>query len=217
LPSALINRAIVGGIGTSLLDLIAEFRVARATGHRPDFDPDAIRRHAVEGALLGRRLLVEAVDRAQREIAEVRRQLDRDPAAMDLEAIAVPLQRVRLRVVLEWPSTGDGRKPMSGGATLTMRARADDFVLGEVDVDVTEHGPSGEAATSCVVEFVAQSGEDLTVEVLSGPDAAGSPQRVLFSALLDGDPSGWIGWHRFEAVHPSPPWYRVEAASTGAD
>jgi hypothetical protein len=217
-PAALVNRAIVGGIGTLLLDLIADDRVARATGHRPELDPDAIRRRAVDGASLGRRLLVEAVDRAHGEIGEVRRQLDRGPATLDVDAIAVSVERVPLRVVVEWPSSGDGRTSTSGGATLTLRARSDDFVLGEVAVDVTEEGPCGEAATRwTVAEFIAQAGEALTVEVLEGPDPAGSPPRVVFGALLDGDPSGWIGWHRFEAVHPSPPWYRVEAASAGAD
>jgi hypothetical protein len=218
LPSALVNRAIVGGIGTALLDLIAEYRVARATGDRPSLDPGAIRRRGVEGALAGRRLLIEAVDRAHGEISEVRRRLDRGPAELDLDAIAIPVEPVPLRLVVEWPSTGDGRKLMSGEATLTLRARIDDFVLGEVALDGTDEGPSGGAtARWTVAEFAAQAGEELTVEVLSSPDSAGSPRRVLFGALLDGDPSGWIGWHRFEALHPSPPWYRVEAANTDAD
>jgi hypothetical protein len=209
LPSELVGRAIVGGIGSSLLELISEQRIARATGERPEMDPDAIRRHGVEGAALGRRLLLEALARAQEETAELYGRLAESSGMLDAEAISVPIERMPLRVVAERPTNPEDRGRV-GGARGILRVRAGDVALAETAVDIGVTQTSAASPEWAAVEFVAYGGEEVAVELLvsTGPSASSPP--VLFSGVLAGAPSGWLGWHRFRAAHPVDLWFRVE-------
>jgi hypothetical protein len=225
LPLELLNRAIVGGIGAGLLQLAYDFHEQLNLGNRPRLDPDAIRRHAAEGATEGHRLMTEALARAATDYAYLRDRVARGFAARPVESISVPVEVIALRVVAERLQFPDASDPTlaDGHLTLTGRVRLDGSVIAARTLEGLEIPALGARGGLLDLDWelanvLVQTGERLTVELLIGRwtwDEVES-ELVRFEDAIDGDPSGWVGNHTPKRTQPWRLWYRIERADSSS-
>jgi hypothetical protein len=220
IPAALVNRAIVGSIGTALIDLAVEHEEARIRGLRPRLDPDAIRRHAAEGLDAGHQLLLDSLGQAATDAGELREQLASTIQTPQAEEIPVSVGLTRIKIVAERLQFPDATDPVlaNGPLTLTARVLLDGSVLATLvldDVELPQFDARGGVITLEEIELaemVVQDGERLTVELLVGTWSKGyvDPQFVRFADTLSGDVSGWLGRHPPHQAQPWRLWYRIE-------
>jgi hypothetical protein len=218
LPDELVNRAVVGGIGSALLDLALDHQERRARGQRPRLDPEGIRQRAVDGASLGQTLLKKTVDDAAAGIGAVRASLAAS-AKPRLTDVRIPIDVRRLRVVAETLQLPDPSDPALIGRplTLTIQIRLDDSVVAHQILEGVKLPPF-EARGSvidlgCAVgEVEVQTGESLSIEVLVGsrPAAEANPELLRFGDTLSGDASGWIGRRAPTRSQAWRLWYTIE-------
>jgi hypothetical protein len=220
IPAELVNRAIVGSIGTALIDLAFEHEEARIRGQRPRLDPDAIRHHAAEGLVAGHQLLLDSLDQAAADAGELREQLASTIQTPQAEEIPVSVGLTRIKIVAERLQFPDATDPVLANEPLTLTARVllDGSVLATLDLDDVEL-PQFDARGGVIpleeielAEMVVQDGERLTVELLVGTWSEGyvDPQFVRFADTLSGDVSGWLGRHPPHPAQPWRLWYRIE-------
>jgi len=219
LPEALINRAIVGGLGAAMLDLALDYADARARGLQPRLDPQAIRERASDGAAHGHRLLTAALGQAATDLAAVRDRLAQSFRAMPAEVIPIPVELARIRLIAERIQFPDAADPalLDDLLSLTVRVRLNGSIvaawtLREVAAPRFEaHGGLLDLGHDLIAVDV-QSGQALAVEVLVGEWTLDEvdPGAIRFSETLNGDPSGWLGRHLPERTQAWRLWYRIE-------
>jgi hypothetical protein len=90
LPAELVQRALVGGIGSALLAPAMDHQQLRARGQRPRLEVEEIRRRAAEGALRGRALLDESVNEGLAALGSIQASLATAPSPKP--DIAVPVE-----------------------------------------------------------------------------------------------------------------------------
>jgi hypothetical protein len=220
LPEDVLNRALVGGIGSALLDLAWVHQDARARGERPRLDPEAIRRRAVEGVSRAHALLRKSVDDAATAFGALRDTLA--ASAVPSFDVHVPIDVRRLRVVAEALQFPDASDPALIGrrVTLTVRIKVDATVLAyEIleDIDLPSFKARGGVIdlSRDVGEIEVQTGESLSVEVLVGRwtwEEAGA-EAIRFSDTLRGDASRWIGKIAPARSQAWRLWYSIEEAA----
>ncbi len=200
LPEDLVNRALVGGIGSALLDLALAHQATLARGERPRLAPEAMRQRTVEGVSRAHVLLKKSVDDAAIAFGALRETLATSivpPVEVD-----IPVDVRRLRVVAEALQFPDATDPALFGrrVTLTIRIKLDSTVLAYQIVEgidlplFKEHGVIIELNRQ-VGEIDVQTGESLSVEVLMGRWKSQDPgsEAIRFSDTLRGNASTWIG------------------------
>jgi hypothetical protein len=220
LPEDLLNRALVGGIGSALLDLALDHQDARARGERPRLDPEAIRRRAVDGVSRAHDLLRKSVEDAATAFGGLRDTLA--ASAVPSVDVHIPIDVRRLRVVAEAVQFGDASDPVLFGrhVTLTIRIKLDATVLAyEIleDIDLQSFKARGGIVdlSRNVGEIEVQTGESLSVEVLVGrwKSEEADPEAIRFSDTLRGDISNWVGkiapsrsqaWRLWYSIQSSP-------------
>jgi hypothetical protein len=200
LPEDVLNRALVGGIGSALLGLALDHQAARARGERPGLDPEAIRRCAVDGVSRAHHLLTKFLDDAATAVDTLRDALAATPvSSLDVQ---IPIDVRRLRVVAETLQFPDATDPALSGrhVTFTIRIKRDASVAAyEVldDIDVPSFKPGGGiiVLSRGVGVIEVQTGERLSVEVLAGrwTTEEAEHEAIRFSDTLRGDASNWIG------------------------
>jgi hypothetical protein len=218
LPEDLVNRALVGGIGSTLLNLALDDREKRARGQRPRLNREAIRQRAVDGVSRGHALLRKSVEDAAIAIGSLHSSLAASSVPRPID-VQIPIDLHRLRVVaetLQLPEPGDPVL-IAGHVTLTIRIKLDDSVVAHRILERVEV-PSFEARgsiidLSCDVgEVEVQTGESLSIEVLVGNYASEevNPEVIRFEDTLRGDASKWIGKSTPARSQAWRLWYRIE-------
>jgi hypothetical protein len=223
LPEDLTNRAVVGGIGSSLLEIAIEHRNLRARGQRPRMNNEAIRRRAVDGVSLGLDLLRKAIDDAAKAYSAMSSEL----AFLGKPQIElrIPIKSHRLRIIAEALQLPDPSDPalIDGRAVVSIRIRQDDddgggtppppgcfqdIVLPSFEVRGGLNKLDGEVGA-----FEVQTGESLTVEVLAGRESTGR-EAIRFRETLRGEASSWIGKRAPAPSQAWRLWYRIEDVVT---
>jgi hypothetical protein len=200
LPEDLVHRAVLGGLGSALLDLAYEDREKRVRGHRTRLDPDAIRQRAAHGIARGRDLLRQSVADAASALDKLRSTMG-EGAAARLTDLSIPIDIRRLRVVvdrLQFPDPGDpaliGRRVL-----LTIRIRLNESVVAHhvLDVDVPRFDHRGGIIDlkRDIGEVDVHAGERFSIEVLAGhwQSQEVDPGVVRFTDTRSGNASEWIG------------------------
>jgi hypothetical protein len=220
LPVEMVNRSIVGGIGSGLLDLALDYRDAHGMGKHPRLDPDAIRRLGMRGAAEGYRMLGATLDDAAADLAAVRDRLADRFRTLPVNSVPVPVEVAGLRIIADRLQMPDGSDPalMDGYITFTVRAKLGGSVVASETIEriqLPEFDRGIVIDLARDLRIVAQSGESLTVEVLvgewKGEEAAS--KAVRFVETLDGDPSTWMGPHAPGVSQRWRLWYRIEKSS----
>jgi hypothetical protein len=218
LPAELVQRALVGGIGSALLKLALEHRDLRAHGQRPRLNVEALRRSAAEGASRGRALLLTSVSESVASLGAIQATLEATPAPRLID-VAVPVEIRRLRVVAKMLQLPDLSDPalMGRGFTITIRVKLDDHVaayriLEHVELPaLNTRGALVDLGLDAGVVEV-QTGESLSIELLAGSWATEKPHSGAgrFSETLRGDASRWLGEHVPGRSQAWRLWYRIE-------
>jgi hypothetical protein len=215
----IVNRAIVGTIGKSLLEPALEYRHQRDRGLRPRFDDEAIRRRALEGAATGRQLLSQWLDDAAATIAASREVLGMGAKATPLD-VARPAAGRRLRVVAKRLQLPDPRDPclVEGQLAATIRVRLGDDLIGARTLESVRL-PALDAR-GAVVDLELAAGEaevgpweSLSIEVWAGDWSSRrplDPEALRFEDTLSGDPAGWVGEHAPARSQPWRLWYTID-------
>ena len=219
LPRELVNRAIAGGIGSTLLDLVLDHRKRRARGERPRLDPEAIRRRAFDGVHRGHELIKRAIHDAATVFGHMRSGLAELADAPKLD-IRIPVEVRRLRVVVESLQLPDPTDPAlkNGHATITIRLKQDDDPTTPLPCQQNFTFPKFEVRAGHnelhrnVGEVEIQTGESLTVEVLVGTWGAqdADAESIRFTETLRGDASSWPGSRTPARSQAWRLWYRLE-------
>ena len=217
LPEDLVNRALVGGIGSALLDLALRHQAALARGERPRLNPEAIRQRAVDGVSRAHVLLKKSVDDAASAFGALRETLA--TSTVPPVDVHIPVDVRRLRVVAEALQFPDATDPalFSRRVTLTIRIKLDSTVLAyQILEDIAlpsfkAHGGIIELNRQ-VGEIEVQTGESLTVEVLMGrwQSEAADSEAIRFSDTLRGKASTWIGKIAPARSQAWRLWYSIE-------
>jgi hypothetical protein len=218
LPEDLVNRALVGGLGSALLDLALDDQEKRVRGQRPRLNSEAIRQRAVDGQSRGQALLRKAIGDAATAISAVHATLAArsTPRPIDLR---IPIDVRRLRVVAETLQFPEPSDPVliGGHVTFTIRIRLDESIVAHQILEGVKV-PAFEAR-GCVIdlsrdvgEVEVQSGESLSIEVLVGSRTSkqANPEVMRFSDTLRGDASNWIGKSVPARSQAWRLWYRIE-------
>jgi hypothetical protein len=221
LSQEVFNRAIVGGIGSALLERSLRFRDALARGERPQMDGTALGREASAGVEAGYRAFVGATVGTPEAIAELREGLGKGFRVLPMLRPA-PFAQTSIRIVAERLQLPDPTDPsvIDGYLTFTVRTRVDESVLATAafeEIDVREAGPRG-VVVPLDLEFDpvdVMDGDRLTVEVLAAAEEAALPgaEPARFAHTLEGRPTDWLGPHRPDTAHPWRLWYRIERAT----
>jgi hypothetical protein len=224
LPADLVNRAIVGGIGSALLDLALNHRDKRARGERPRLDAEAIRQRAIVGVSRGHALLRKSVEDAATVMSALHKTLSASSGSPPID-VRIPIEVRRLRVVAETLQLPEPSDPVliAGHVALTVRIRLDDSVVAHHILECVEV-PSFEARgsiidLSCDVgEVEVQTGESLSIEVLAGSYTSEevNPEVIRFKDTLRGDASKWIGKRTPARSQAWRLWYRIEESRSPA-
>jgi hypothetical protein len=225
LPIDVLTRAMVGGVAAELLETASEYHEALLHGQRPRLKPRLLARHVERGAKSAHEALVALARDGRAANHDSARRLAEGFRAIPADAIPVPVEIVRLRVVIDRVQLTDPGDPatVDGHVTLTARAKLTGSVVAiEVleDVPVPDFTPAGAfvEVDRVLVDEPIQSGEDLTVEILEGAwglDAAPA-DGLRFRDTLRGDPSTWVGTHNPTRQHSWRLWYRIERAEANA-
>jgi hypothetical protein len=224
LDTEVFNRAIVGGIGSALLERSLRFRDALARGERPQMDGKALGRAASAGAEAGYRAFVDGTVGAPEVIAELREQLSKGFRVLPVSPPA-PFAATSIRIVAERLQLTDPTDPLliEGYLTLTVRARVEGSVIaGAVleEIEVPEAGPRGLVVPLDLElgPFDVMDGDRLTVEVLAGVEDVALPpvQPARFGHTLEGRPIDWLGPHRPDTAYRWRLWYRIDQAGAAS-
>jgi hypothetical protein len=218
LPEDFLNRAIVGGIGSALLDLALDLQERLARGERPTLDSEAIRRRAVDGAARGHALLREAIAEASTSLAAANAQVMASPPRRSVD-IQVPVHLHQLRVIaerLQLPDPGDPAL-LDGKLTLTLQVKLSDSIVARQVLEGVEL-PSFDVRGAIVdihraMDYVAvQFGESLSIEVLAGAWSSGKTdaEALRFQDVLHGDASQWHGRRSPARSQAWRLWYSIE-------
>jgi hypothetical protein len=221
LPEHLLNRAMIGGIGSSLLGLALGDRNKRARGERPRLDREAIRQRAVDGVSRGYGLLRKSVQEAATSLTAVHDTLVSSAKSRPTD-VSIPIDVRRLKVIAETLQLPDPTDPEVIGRhfTFTIRIRLDDSVVAYQILEDTEL-PSFESRGSVidlsreVGEVDVQTGESLTIEVIAGSwmSEDASTDVLRFKDILRGDASTWVGKHVPARSQLWRLWYRIEESA----
>lgn len=214
----LLNRAVLGGIGSALVGLALDHREMRARRQRPRLDSEAIRQRAADGVSRGHALLRKSIDDAAAAIDAVRATLAANATQREID-IRIPIDVRRLRVVAETLQLPDPGDPALIGrqVTLTIRIRLDDDVVAHRTFEDVELPPfearGGVVDFNCAVgEVEVQTGESLSIEVFVGSwtPVEPNPEDFRFRDTLRGDGSNWIGKSVPSRSQAWRLWYRIE-------
>jgi hypothetical protein len=215
LPTDLAVRAIVGGIASALLPPTKCY-LKTSGNERRHVDPDAIARHALEGAHRGKAALVEAV----RSSATVSGKLaDLVEGTFRPLPVKIQIERIPLRIVADRLQLPDPTDPAlaDGHLTLTIRlsiggAIVESEVLEDIDVSSPQPGGIFVALDRVLYEGFVQEREHLVLEIFTGASSREpvSSERLRFEETLDGKPSTWIGRHIPSVTQAWRLWYRIE-------
>jgi hypothetical protein len=222
LSQDVFNRAIVGGIGSTLLQPSLRFRDALARRERPQLDGRALGHEAAAGVEAGYRAFVDAAVATPEVLAELREGLTKGFRVLPVPPPA-PFSAMTIRIVAERLQVSDPSDPLliDGYFTLTVRARVDESVIASAVIErmeVPESGPRGvvvpldlELAPFDVIE-----GDRLIVEVLAGQEEVIGPgaQPARASDRVEGRPADWLGSHLSNTAEPWRLWYRIERIET---
>jgi hypothetical protein len=219
LPQEMVNRAIVGGIGSALVELVRDDRNRRARGERPRLDPEVIRQRALDGVHRGRKLIMQTVHDAASAFGKMQSALTKRGEPPELD-IRIPLEVRSLRVVIESLQVPDPADPAlkDGQVVITIRT------LQDGDPTTPEPGQENFSFPTFEVragynelnrklgEVQMQTGESLTVEVLVGKWGAQRPhaESIRFTETLRGDARNWVGSRTPARSHAWRLWYRIE-------
>jgi hypothetical protein len=219
LPQEVVSRAIVGGIGGALVELVRDLRNRRLGGERPRLDPELIRRRAIDGVHRGRELIKQTVHDAASAFGEMHAALTRlnEPPDPDIQ---IPLEVRSLRIVVESLQLPDPADPVlrNGQATITIRTLLDDDPLTPGPREPNMTFPTFEVRAGYnelnrdLGEIQMQTGESLTVEVLVGAWGAqrADAEAIRFRETLCGDAQSWLGCRAPARSHAWRLWYRIE-------
>lgn len=222
LPEDLLNRAVVGGIGSALLDLALDDQEKRARGQRPRLNREAIRQRAVDGVSRGQALLRKSVEDAATSLAAVHATLTASATPRPID-VRIPIDVRQLRVVAETLQLPDPSDPvlLDREVTLTIRIKLDLSVVAHQIIEGVELPASDERGSVIdlrrdVGEVGVQTGESLSIEVLVGSWTSEevNPEVIRFKDTLRGDASKWIGKSIPARSQAWRLWYRIE--ETGA-
>lgn len=216
LPEDLVNRALVGGIGSALLDLALAHQAALARGERPRLNPEAIRQGAVEGVSRAHVLLKQSVDDAVSAFGALRETLA--TSTVPPVDVHIPVDVRRLRVVAESLQFPDATDPalLVRPMTLTIRIKLDSTVLAYqiVESDLPSFTAQGGIMelNRQVGEIDVQTGESLSVEVLVGrwKSEEADSEAIRFNDTLRGNASKWIGKIAPARLQAWRLWYSIK-------
>jgi hypothetical protein len=219
LSADIVRRAIVGGLGSALLELAFEHREKRDRGLRPSLDGKTIGRRAAEGATRGHALLSQYIDDAAAAIAAIQASVRAVATAAPID-VPVPRTARRVRVIATRLQMPDLRDPalVQGHVTATIRVRVGDDLVGERALErvkvasIDGHGAIIDLGQA-VGEAEVQPWECLSVEVLAGASSARKPldpDAMRFEDALRADPADWIGEHAPARTQAWRLWYRIE-------
>jgi hypothetical protein len=216
------NRAIVGGIGSTLLQPSLRFRDALARRERPQLDGRALGREAAAGVEAGYRAFVDAAVATPEVLAELREGLTKGFRVLPVPPPA-PFSATTIRIVAERLQVSDPSDPLliDGYFTLTVRARVDESVIASTvieRIEVPESGPRGVIVPLDLelAPFDVMEGDRLIVEVLAGEEEFIMPGARPASAsdTVEGRPADWLGSHLSNTAEPWRLWYRIERVET---
>lgn len=220
----LFTRAILGGIGVALVEPAQHYRDAIDRGERYVLDGSEIGRRAAAGLEYGYQAFVGAVVTTPSEARRTPRGLERGLMAEGDDRAPKPFDRTTLAITAERIQFADAGDPiLVEGMALTVRVRIDRAVIAAETINPVERDDlerrSDQNPTVDLGRVDAQQGDTLTVEVVGKEPAlvADGPDVTLFSDVLDGIPSTWIGTHRPSRTHRVRLWYRVEESDRKDD
>jgi hypothetical protein len=225
-PTDLTIRAIVGGIASSLIRPAFEYLKAKGKSRRL-LDPDAIARHAADGVKQGHLALTEAI---RSSAAAANGMLGRLEEAFQPSLQGrIPVDLIGLRVeaeCLQFPDPTDpaladvhraGVKRRPERFAITLRVALAGSVIAHKTIEgieAPEFQSDGAFIDLDTVLFdgVVQSGESLTVEVVTGEAGVGpvDTERVRFTDTIEGHPSNWLGPHAPSRSQTWRLWYKIE-------
>jgi hypothetical protein len=212
LPSEVVARAVVGSIGTALVDEAVALQEARATGRTHRLDGRALRDVAFRGLVEARRLLADALESAAADGAAIREELLGLGENLQLAERPLMSHGAPIRIVAEGIAVEESRNRGSKDrdSVALVRVRSGDALLSEVTVPVD----ATVGAEVVIFEGVVSVGDELTVEVLESRRGAARLRQgdSRFEDVLTGDPSDWIGSHA-PGNQGWPMRYRVERAN----
>jgi hypothetical protein len=217
LPDEVVNRAVVGGIGSALLDLALNDREKRARGHRTRLNGEAIRSRALDGASRGQALWKKAVEDAATSLtalhstwaSAVERPVD----------LRLPIKVHQLRIVAETLQFPDPSDPalLDRRVMLTIRIKLDGSVvayqaLQGVEIPALDERGSVIELRHDLGEVAVQTGESLSIEVLVGnwTSEKVNPEVIRFEDTLRGDIATWIGKRMPARSQAWRLWYTIE-------
>jgi hypothetical protein len=220
LPEDLINRALVGGIGSALLDLALDHQEKRARGQRPRVNPEAIRQRIVDGVARGHTLLRKSVQDAATSLTAVHAVLTKSAIPRPID-VRIPIEVRELRVVAETLQLPDASDPvlLDRHVTLTIRLKLDDSIVAHQIIESVELPAFNERGSVIdlsrdVAALAVQTGESLSIEVIAGSwtSEEADPELIRFTETLRGDASKWIGKNLPARSQAWRLWYRIEEA-----
>jgi hypothetical protein len=209
-------RSIVGGIASSLIKPAFDYLQAEGKPRRL-LDPDAIARHAAQGVKQGHTALVNAIESSAAASRAIVGRLE-DAFQPPLQE-SIPVELIELRIVAERLQLPEATDPALADGRLTFTARV--ALAGSVsthavvkEIEVPSFQPAGAVIDldRVLYEGVVQTGESLTVEILTGEARRErvASERIRFSETIVGNPSNWTGAHAPGLNQPWRLWYRIE-------
>jgi hypothetical protein len=201
-PWELFEKATLGGIAKQMLEVAFPIQKQMSIGERPSPDPEAIAAAAMEGARLGHRELMRALEANAAANDELRRAAAQGSRETVVEAPDLGVMTVR--VLVEDVRFVDAFDPaLSDGAlTLELGLEVDGETIAGTRHELTEipeHGPRGAVARleADLGQVTVWRGSELSVVVTSA-DAPSheQPHATRGRLTLTGDPRGWLGVHQ---------------------
>jgi hypothetical protein len=219
LPVELTNRAVFGGLGSTLMDLALEHRAARAAGLRPPLDAEAIRKRAVSGISRAQGLVAKAVKDAAAAFNAINSRL-KTRGLVPATGIQIPIDVQRVCVLaarMQFPEADDPAL-IGDQLTFTIRVTLDSEVVAcrtFEDMKVPSFGPRGgilDLGNVVIGEFDVYAGETLSVEALAGNGESTDDlgETLRFRDAVRVDHSNLVGGRGPARRQVWRLWYSVE-------
>jgi hypothetical protein len=219
-PADLAVRAIVGGLASALIQPATDYLKATDRPRRL-LDPAAITKHAEEGLHAGNVALAGAIRSAATAFSDLVAQLE--DSFQPTSPQPPPIETLEVRIVAERLQLPEPTDPAVVDGTITFTTQtsftgtvAATEIFAQVEIPDFESRGAFVELDRVIYDGVVQSGEELTVEVVTSDTAhrAIDPEHVVFTDSLTGGPAYWIGRHTPSKHQPWRLWYRIERTDT---
>lgn len=215
----LLERVVLGGIGTGLVRVAVDYQTRAAQGFRALPDPGVLVEAAADGIRAAQADVVQGLRESAertRELSQVLEDASRKP---DLPMLDLGTRRVRL--VIEAVQATNPTDPALAEDTVDVAVRVlldgalvTSRVLPRLRIpEPDRRGLVLRVQEGQLAELEVWDGSTVEVTVAASGDATGrapTTNERRGTVVLTGPPDDWAGWHRGELGDVWRPWLRVD-------